>query len=216
MPFFPSSSSSSSNSNFTLFSPSQNTHTLSKFSFKIPIVPLPSPSSPSYLTTTTTLTSSCSSSQNDVVSKEDSKEKELLVRRPVMTEFVGGEGERNEVEVEVEDDGVSKASGVDVRLTELAKKMPIFEPERVEVQFGSMEKPLVVNMDLALYRAKVLARSFRYQEAQKLLEKVWFFYSLTFLFAYHFCFCHCFFTSQTILYNYVVDFININIKFYVF
>uniref|UniRef100_A0A2N9IPX5 Uncharacterized protein n=1 Tax=Fagus sylvatica TaxID=28930 RepID=A0A2N9IPX5_FAGSY len=173
MPFFPSSSSSSSNSNFTLFSPSQNTHTLSKFSFKIPIVPLPSPSSPSYLTTTTTLTSSCSSSQNDVVSKEDSKEKELLVRRPVMTEFVGGEGERNEVEVEVEveDDGVSKASGVDVRLTELARKMPIFEPERVEVQFGSMQKPLVVNMDLALYRAKVLARSFRYQEAQKLLEK---------------------------------------------
>lgn len=182
MPFFPASSSaSSSNSNFTLFSPTQNSNTLSKFSFKIPIIPL---HSSSYLTTTTTttLTSSCSSkdstlatapvleqlTQNgDVVSKE----KELVVRRPVMAaDQFSGEGGGVEVIAEENDEDVSD---IDVGLTELAKKMPIFEPEeRVLERFGSTEKPLTVNLDLALYRAKVLSRGFRYQEAEKMLQKV--------------------------------------------
>lgn len=180
MPFFPSSSSSSSNSNFTLFSPTQNSNTLSKFSFKIPIIPL---HSSSYLnnTTTTTLTSSCSSkdsttpvleqlSQNDVVSEE----KELVVRRPVMTaDQFSGEGERVEVKEEENEKEVSKGPDIDVGLTKLAKKMPIFEPEqRVVERFGSTEKPLTVNLDLALYRAKVLSRNFRYQEAEEMLQKV--------------------------------------------
>lgn len=187
MPFFPASSSaSSSNSNFTLFSPTQNSNTLSKFSFKIPIIPL---HSSSYLTTTTTttLTSSCSSkdstlatapvleqlTQNgDVVSKE----KELVVRRPVMAaDQFSGEGGGVEVIAEENDEDVSD---IDVGLTELAKKMPIFEPEeRVLERFGSTEKPLTVNLDLALYRAKVLSRGFRYQEAEKMLQKVWYFLS---------------------------------------
>lgn len=187
MPFFPASSSaSSSNSNFTLFSPTQNSNTLSKFSFKIPIIPL---HSSSYLTTTTTttLTSSCSSkdstlatapvleqlTQNgDVVSKE----KELVVRRPVMAaDQFSGEGGGVEVIAEENDEDVSD---IDVGLTELAKKMPIFEPEeRVLERFGSTEKPLTVNLDLALYRAKVLSRGFRYQEAEEVLRKVWYFLS---------------------------------------
>lgn len=184
MPFFPSSSSSSSNSNFTLFSPTQNPNTLSKFSFKIPIIPL---HSSSYLnTTTTTLTSSCSSkdsntpvleqlSQNDVVSVE----KELVVRRPVMTaDQFSGEGESVKVKEEENEKKVSKGPDIDVGLTKLAKKMPIFEPEqRVVERFGSTENPLTVNLDLALYRAKVLSRNFRYQEAEEMLQKVWYFLS---------------------------------------
>lgn len=181
MPFFPSSSSSSSNSNFTLFSPTQNPNTLSKFSFKIPIIPLHSSSYLNTTTTTTTLTSSCSSkdsntpvleqlSQNDVVSVE----KELVVRRPVMTaDQFSGEGESVKVKEKENEKKVSKGPDIDVGLTKLAKKMPIFEPEqRVVERFGSTENPLTVNLDLALYRAKVLSRNFRYQEAEEMLQKV--------------------------------------------
>lgn len=182
MPFFPSSSSSSSNSNFTLFSPTQNPNTLSKFSFKIPIIPLHSSSNlNTTTTTTTTLTSSCSSkdsntpvleqlSQNDVVSVE----KELVVRRPVMTaDQFSGEGESVKVKEKENEKKVSKGPDIDVGLTKLAKKMPIFEPEqRVVERFGSTENPLTVNLDLALYRAKVLSRNFRYQEAEEMLQKV--------------------------------------------
>ena len=51
-----------------------------------------------------------------------------------------------------------------------AKKMPMFEPERVE----SKERPLAINLDLALYRAKLLARrTFQYEKAESLLRKVW-------------------------------------------
>lgn len=186
MPFFPSSSSSSSNSNFTLFSPTQNPNTLSKFSFKIPIIPLHSSSYLNTTTTTTTLTSSCSSkdsntpvleqlSQNDVVSEE----KELVVRRPVMTaDQFSGEGESVKVKEKENEKKVSKGPDIDVGLTKLAKKMPIFEPEqRVVERFGSTENPLTVNLDLALYRAKVLSRNFRYQEAEEMLQKVWYFLS---------------------------------------
>lgn len=65
-------------------------------------------------------------------------------------------------------------------LTDFAKKMPIFEPERVE-SGPPREKPLVINLDLALYRARVLARNHMYQEAENILEKV--------------CTCTCTFTS---------------------
>ena len=66
-------------------------------------------------------------------------------------------------------------SSIDAGLAEFARKMPIFEPgERVGLA-GSAEKPLVVNLDLALYRAKVLSRNFRYAEAEEILRKVGFF-----------------------------------------
>lgn len=60
-------------------------------------------------------------------------------------------------------------SPIDASLSKFAKKMPYFEPERVVS--SSRERPLIVNLDLALYKAKVLARSFRYQEAENLLQK---------------------------------------------
>ncbi|KAI8011203.1 Protein high chlorophyll fluorescent 107 [Camellia lanceoleosa] len=67
------------------------------------------------------------------------------------------------------DDELSSSTIIDVGLSEFARKMPIFEPERMELSSG--EKPLVVNLDLALYRPKVLVRSFWYNEVEKLLQK---------------------------------------------
>lgn len=68
--------------------------------------------------------------------------------------------------------GLARSSAIDAGLTEFAKKMPMFEPERVEGSPGSQERPLAVNLDLALYRAKFLARSYRYDEAEDILDKV--------------------------------------------
>lgn len=81
----------------------------------------------------------------------------------------GGDSEKSD------DDGggLARSSAIDAGLTEFAKKMPLFEPERVEgSQRGSQERPLAVNMDLALYRAKFLGRSYRYEEAENILDKV--------------------------------------------
>lgn len=63
------------------------------------------------------------------------------------------------------------SSALDAGLSEFAKKMPMFEPERVSPG-SSEEKPLAVNLDLALYRAKVLTRNYKYEEARSILEKV--------------------------------------------
>lgn len=86
-------------------------------------------------------------------------------------------GGKDDVEVEMEERSVlatTSSSVIDSKLSKFAKKMPIFEPMRVD---GSslVEKPLAVNLDLALYRAKVLARNFRYKEAEEVLQKVFYF-----------------------------------------
>ena len=99
-----------------------------------------------------------------------------MVRRPVM-KFPGEgsdeeEGGKEASEDDDDDESKASASAIDVGLTKFAKKMPMFEPERVESD--SKEKPLAVNLDLALYRAKVLARKFQYEEAEAILRKVWF------------------------------------------
>lgn len=91
-----------------------------------------------------------------------------MVRRPVK-EFSGEDSGEEEQRKETEEDE-PEASAIDAGLTRFAKKMPMFEPERVDSD--SKEKPLTVNLDLALYRAKVLARSFRYEEAEAILQKV--------------------------------------------
>lgn len=99
--------------------------------------------------------------------KQDTFKKVLVVRRPVKD--VSGEEEGDD------DDDSSKSLAIDAGLEEFAKKMPIFEPGRVESSSsggGAQEKPLAVNLDLALYKARVLARKFRYDEAEKILEKV--------------------------------------------
>ncbi|CAN0855400.1 Protein high chlorophyll fluorescent 107 [Linum grandiflorum] len=62
---------------------------------------------------------------------------------------------------------------IDERLEEFAKKMPIFEPGRVveENPAAAQGKPLTVNLDLDLYKAKVSIRNFKYQEAEAILQK---------------------------------------------
>lgn len=93
-----------------------------------------------------------------------------------MEDEVGDVTENDErASEEEEDDDVelpSSTSPIDERLSKFAKKMPIFEPEtRVELSPGE-EKPLLVNLDLALYRVKILTRKFQYDEAQNILQKV--------------------------------------------
>lgn len=89
----------------------------------------------------------------------DSSKRVLVVRRPAME--VPSDGESDDEAV----------SPIDVGLSDFAKKIAIFEPEEGVVS-DSKEKPLKVNLDLALYRAKILTRNYRYAEAEELLEKV--------------------------------------------
>ncbi|KAK4405470.1 protein high chlorophyll fluorescent [Sesamum angolense] len=190
------SSSPSSSSKFTLFSPSQNLNS-SRFHF---IVPLKTPHSPSTHRILPPIHSHHESSsspalqekpQNSRSQAEDSEmddgdgfdeeimkakkslEELLVVRRPVM-EFPdegmsasaeGGIGTASSVKLK----DLTASSGIDEGLSRFAKKMPIFEPLRVES--SSEEKPLSVNLDLALYRAKILARNYRYEEAEEILRK---------------------------------------------
>ncbi|XP_023735118.1 protein high chlorophyll fluorescent 107 [Lactuca sativa] len=109
--------------------------------------------------------------------EEQTLEELLVVRRPVMESTDDGEyGEDNDVESEIEVEesssstSTSTSSVIDVNLSKFAMKMPIFEPKRVGSS-SSGDKPLGVNLDLALYRAKVLARNFRYKEAEEVLQK---------------------------------------------
>ncbi|XP_027331441.1 protein high chlorophyll fluorescent 107 isoform X2 [Abrus precatorius] len=173
--------SSSSSSNFTFFTQSKNPSHHFKFTPKVPNLPLHS--SPSHLTapapccslgdSSTTLLeknalSSELSSRNAVLPKDSSFEEALVVRRP-MTDF-SGEDSDEEVEERCEtENNDPKGSSIVAGLAKVAKKMPMFEPKRVE----SKERPLAVNLDLAIYRANVLARKFRYEEAEAILQKCW-------------------------------------------
>ncbi|KAM5568762.1 hypothetical protein ABKV19_016339 [Rosa sericea] len=162
------SSSSSSNPNFTLFSTSPNPNHLSKFTFKIPNLPLHSPprcSSRDSSSSSTQLLDHDSS--NAAVSDDRSRanaavpetKRALVVRRPAME--LPSDGESDD----------EAASPIDVGLAKFAKKLAIFEPEDGAAGLDPKEKPLKVNLDLALYRAKILTRNYRYAEAQQLLEK---------------------------------------------
>nr|XP_048321874.1 protein high chlorophyll fluorescent 107 isoform X2 [Ziziphus jujuba var. spinosa] len=181
-----SSPSSSSNPNFNVFSTSQNNSTnLSKFTLKTTILTFHSctyslsvpprcssrDSSTSVLESTSNIAISDGWKPDDVQSKRETTDSLLVVRRPAM-EAPGDGDDDDEHKMEGEDDDdESKSTVIDVGLNEFAKKMPIFEPdERVESS-GSKEKPLTVNLDLALYRAKVLARNHRYAEAENILQK---------------------------------------------
>ncbi|XP_038894572.1 protein high chlorophyll fluorescent 107 [Benincasa hispida] len=163
-------SSSPSTASFNLFSSSQNSTNLPKYRCKISIIPLHS--APNSLSVPPCCSSRDSSTAVLVVDrssegdKREASEEVIRIRRPVM-EFPGedsGDGEDEETEVE------SRSSMIDVRLTEIAKKMPIFEPEN-RVDSSALERPLIINLDLALYRAKMLARNFQYDEAQQVLQK---------------------------------------------
>lgn len=106
------------------------------------------------------------STRNYIPPKDSNFDGTLVVRRPEFSGENSGEEVKKEKEIVKEE---AKGSSIDVGLTTFAKKMPIFEPGRVESD--SKDKLLTVNLDLALYKAKVLARNFRYQEAEEMLLK---------------------------------------------
>ncbi|XVF62449.1 hypothetical protein PTKIN_Ptkin09bG0008800 [Pterospermum kingtungense] len=175
--FSSSPSSSSPNPNFPLFSPSQNPN---KFTFKT----IPAPFK-TLLPSTSLLCSSKISSSSPVLDKEagqedsleankqDTFKKVLVVRRPLkdVSDEEDVDGISEDGVADQADDDSLKSSAIDAGLEEFAKKMPIFEPGRVESSGGAQEKPLAVNLDLALYKARVLARKYQYEEAEKILEK---------------------------------------------
>nr|XP_010921468.1 protein high chlorophyll fluorescent 107 isoform X2 [Elaeis guineensis] len=111
--------------------------------------------------------------------EEDEEEREgdhkaserfLAVRRPVKE--VPEEAVGSLTEAYGKSEGEEKfwsSSKIDEGLTEFAKKIPIFEPERVGV--APKERPLAINLELGLYRAKVLTRNFRFKEAEEILLK---------------------------------------------
>ncbi|MQL80303.1 hypothetical protein Taro_012775 [Colocasia esculenta] len=102
----------------------------------------------------------------------------LVVRRPFKETEAESRREDGWVEEEAvaTGDGVkgplpsTSASRIDAGLNEFAKKMPMFEPlERVGA--AQEDRPLGVNLELWLYRAKVLTRDFQFGEAGKILRK---------------------------------------------
>lgn len=96
---------------------------------------------------------------DEVEGKEKPVEGVLMVRRPAKGSLQ-------------EDDEASSLDSLKINsgLQDLAKKMPVFEPQRVEMD--PKERPLRVNLELGLYRAKVLTRNFEFKEAEKILRKV--------------------------------------------
>lgn len=111
-------------------------------------------------------------------SAKKSLEELLVVRRPKM-ESSAEEEKEDEEDDEDDEDSENESSNlsstsmfIDAKLSNFAKSMPIFEPERIKAASFSGEKPLLVNLDLALYRAKILTRNYQYEEAEKILQKV--------------------------------------------
>ncbi|OIT32882.1 PREDICTED: protein high chlorophyll fluorescent 107 [Nicotiana attenuata] len=116
---------------------------------------------------------------DEISTTKKSMEELLVVRRPVkdpngevgdekgeeMRNFENSQ-ERNDL---LEEQSSSSSFPLDDGLRKFAKKMPIFEPNRLES--GSGVKPLKVNLDLALYRAKILARKYQYADAEKILQQ---------------------------------------------
>ncbi|KAL3505630.1 hypothetical protein ACH5RR_031012 [Cinchona calisaya] len=198
MHVFSSSSSTSASSKYTLLSPPNSNNPL-KFHLILPFKTLhPSSSRPllnpicSHESTSPPLLQESPQSfplEADEIDEEDdievtekirtakkSLEELLVVRRPVME--IAEEEEKEEEMSESDDENVeeedtkpsSSSMAFDAKLSKFAKKMPIFEPERVESSLSG-GRPLAVNLDLALYRAKILARNFQYQAAEKILQK---------------------------------------------
>ncbi|CAM0872883.1 unnamed protein product [Alopecurus aequalis] len=58
----------------------------------------------------------------------------------------------------------------DRRMEEIAKKVPLFEPEMGEPP-ATADRPLPINLELWLHRAKVHTRKYEFADAEKLLDK---------------------------------------------
>ncbi|KAG7029016.1 Protein high chlorophyll fluorescent [Cucurbita argyrosperma subsp. argyrosperma] len=157
-------SSSPSTTSFNLFSSSQNPNNLSKYRCKNLIIPLHfAPSSLSVCCSSRESSTAVISSDRSLDGENrEASEEVLRVRRPEFTGEDSGDGE------EAEDERSS--SVIELGLAEIAKKMPIFEPEN-RVDSSALERPLIINLDLALYKAKMMARNFLYDEARQVLQK---------------------------------------------
>jgi hypothetical protein len=105
----------------------------------------------------------------------DTDESILVARRPVMDLTVQEESIRSRAEsqrTEEEDDmNSSYSSKIDEKMSEIAKKLPIFQPENVKTA-PPVDRPLLINLELALYRAKEHTRKFEFDKAEELLLKV--------------------------------------------
>ncbi|XP_072981289.1 protein high chlorophyll fluorescent 107 [Typha angustifolia] len=103
--------------------------------------------------------------------EEKGLEPVLAVRRPVK-EVSQGEAIDSVTDSYGKEEGSERSSNsskIDEGLSEFAKRMPIFEPERISG--AAEERPLPINLELGLYRAKVLTRNFEFKEAEKILLK---------------------------------------------
>ncbi|KAJ6807778.1 protein high chlorophyll fluorescent 107 [Iris pallida] len=152
---------SSPKSQFHLLLPNPNPNPNPRFFFKIPYSTRISSQAP--LQEQIAFSGSGSGSDDEERENVQAKEEEnsgkvLEVRRPIK---------------EVSEEEWSASKKIDTKLTEMAKKMSIFEPERVGSSSSAAprEKPLGVNLELGLYRAKVLTRKFLFREAEEILQK---------------------------------------------
>lgn len=97
----------------------------------------------------------------------------LVVRRPVKDDVedsaVGSPAPPEIEERSGGDQETPPVSKIDRGLSEFAKKMMMFEPERV---VAGEKRPLGINLELGLYRAKVLTRKCKFKEAEEILLKV--------------------------------------------
>lgn len=70
-------------------------------------------------------------------------------------------------------DGEAMGGAFDRGLADIARKVPLFEPTGDgNLAAAAGEKPLPINLELWLYRAKVHTRKFEFPEAEKILDKV--------------------------------------------
>jgi hypothetical protein len=63
-------------------------------------------------------------------------------------------------------EGEGSSGAFDRGMSEIARKVPLFEPAR------GGERPLPINLELWLYRAKVHTRKYEFADAEKLLNQV--------------------------------------------
>ncbi|KAL4202424.1 hypothetical protein AMTRI_Chr02g263650 [Amborella trichopoda] len=93
----------------------------------------------------------------------------LVVRRPAIESLREDEEAMSSKEDKEKEEGdVSDSSGLDLGLSEIARKVSLFEPERTS-EFA--ERPLPINLELALYRAKILSRNYQYEDAEKVFRQ---------------------------------------------
>uniref|UniRef100_A0A0D9VT87 Uncharacterized protein n=1 Tax=Leersia perrieri TaxID=77586 RepID=A0A0D9VT87_9ORYZ len=101
----------------------------------------------------------------------------LRIRRARLSAFAaaaaaaamgGPERDAGGYEVEAEGGG----SGAFERgMAEIARNVPLFEPSRDDAAAVAGERPLPINLELWLYRAKVHTRKYEFPDAEKLLNK---------------------------------------------